>query len=132
MEINKDPQPAQKEWTPDQKWAFLYGTLIQKVLAPEGYKFVKALGNKPVSNITYLSQERIGDAIGAALQAHAEYKQDLTLQLQAMLADVRSRTIFDPGRAAAISTLEKVIKLIPQISPSRVGVTKKDDAEQQL
>jgi hypothetical protein len=121
MEINKDEQqPQKKVWTAEEKWNFFFSRLIEEVLAPEGYKFVKVLGRRPVSNIQYLTQERIVQAIQKAIGVHMEFKVDLSAAIQMMIAQKRAKTIFDPGRGAAIQALEEVLKLVNELPPSKV------------
>lgn len=100
----------------EQKWEFLIGTQVIKVLAPLG---LEKKGQE--------AQQRILEGCREAINCHREYKTDFKAAVQLMIAKERAQGRLrkfircnDVSRTARIRMLEEIFALVDELSPSRV------------
>lgn len=105
----------------EQKWEFLFGTMIIKVLAPLG---LEKKGQE--------AQGKILEACREAINCHREYKTDLKAKIQMMIAQERAKTILDVSRATRIKVLEQVFTLVDELQPTRVREMPKDEEKPKI
>lgn len=111
--------PVNGSITPSQKWDFYFASVIEKLLAPKGYR-KRAGSTDPVASREHLQKEEIHEVIKESIQIHRNFQTDLKAVIQMKIAKERAKMVLDPLRPARIKVWEEAFALVDLVTPANV------------